>query len=134
MGRPEMTTNCIDHNYSAVAGYASTTIDGVRVTLHRLAYCQHAGVPLDSIKGLVVRHTCDNARCINPEHLIIGTQADNMHDRKLRGGATKRKLPEDVKDAVRADYRTGKYTQRELQVKHALSSASVTRIISGRER
>ena len=30
--------------------------------------------------GAVIRHTCDNARCINPDHLVPGTQADNVND------------------------------------------------------
>lgn len=36
-------------------------------------------------KGIVARHTCDNAWCIRPDHIIHGTPADNMHDRKARG-------------------------------------------------
>lgn len=41
--------------------------------------------------GKVIRHTCDNPVCINPEHLISGTPAQNMEDRDLRGrhGAAK---------------------------------------------
>lgn len=35
--------------------------------------------------GYVVRHTCDNIRCINPEHLITGTNLDNIQDRDERG-------------------------------------------------
>lgn len=35
--------------------------------------------------GMVIRHTCDNRLCINPEHLIAGTHADNVCDRVKRG-------------------------------------------------
>lgn len=32
-----------------------------------------------------VLHTCDNPACINPDHLYLGTQADNARDRQTRG-------------------------------------------------
>lgn len=35
--------------------------------------------------GKVVRHDCDNRRCINPQHLQLGTQADNVADTVARG-------------------------------------------------
>ncbi len=36
---------------------------------------------------LILRHTCDNRQCINPEHLILGTRYDNMQDMISRGRA-----------------------------------------------
>ncbi|MHA6903314.1 HNH endonuclease signature motif containing protein (plasmid) [Ralstonia syzygii subsp. celebesensis] len=56
---------------------------------HRVAYCEHHGLCLDAIKGKVVRHRCDNPTCVNPEHLELGTQADNMQDKKARGRCIK---------------------------------------------
>lgn len=49
---------------------------------HRVSYLFHKG-PITS--GLCVLHTCDNPKCINPDHLYLGTQLQNirdMHDRK----------------------------------------------------
>lgn len=60
-------------------GYISIKHKPHRV--HRVSYELHKGKILD---GLVIRHTCDNTSCINPDHLITGTQADNMNDMKER--------------------------------------------------
>lgn len=54
------------------------------VHLHRVAYVNANGLTLEDIEGLVVRHTCDNPRCINPAHLVLGTHADNMRDKAER--------------------------------------------------
>ena len=52
---------------------------------HRLMYEEMNGrVP----SGMFVMHACDNRRCINPEHLRIGTHAENMIDRSRKGRST----------------------------------------------
>lgn len=54
------------------------------VPAHRYAHELLVGpVP----ESLVVRHKCDNAPCVNPDHLELGTVADNNHDKKVRGRA-----------------------------------------------
>lgn len=50
--------------------------------VHRLVYALTNG-PIPH--GLVVRHKCDNGLCINPDHLEIGTIAQNNQDREDRG-------------------------------------------------
>lgn len=42
----------------------------------------------DAPAGSVVRHTCDNGLCVNPDHLIVGTQKENIADCIARGRKT----------------------------------------------
>lgn len=58
-------------------GYSPININRVRKLAHRHVYEEMFGLIQE---GLVVRHKCDNPRCINPEHLELGTHADNARD------------------------------------------------------
>jgi hypothetical protein len=49
---------------------------------HRFAYKDKIG-PIPS--GLLVLHHCDNPGCVNPSHLFLGTQQDNMDDKYAKG-------------------------------------------------
>lgn len=78
-------TPCIDHEKQGNKhGYACRWVDGRSILVHRLAYCKARNISIESIAGLIVRHACDNPRCINPEHLLLGTHADNMRDKSER--------------------------------------------------
>jgi len=55
----------------------------VRVFAHRFAWEQANGRTIPT--GMVVMHACDNPRCVNPAHLSIGTQAQNIHDSIRKG-------------------------------------------------
>lgn len=60
------------------SGYGRVMINMVKYGAHRLAY-ELANGPIPD--GYVVRHKCDNPSCINPSHLEVGTQADNIKDK-----------------------------------------------------
>lgn len=77
--------NCIISTYYTTPdGHAVIRRSGKNYPHHRYVYCQHYNIPLSSIAGLVVRHKCDVPNCINPEHLELGTNDDNVADRVAR--------------------------------------------------
>src|SRR3990167_1518775 len=53
---------------------------------HRVPFMLTKGeIPHD----MQVLHACDNRRCVNPDHLFLGTQADNMRDMISKGRAAR---------------------------------------------
>lgn len=65
--------------------YGRLAIGGKREQIHRWSAIQYLGFRPAS--GLNVLHRCDNTLCFNPEHLFIGTQADNVRDMQAKGRA-----------------------------------------------
>ncbi|MCL6324025.1 HNH endonuclease [Pectobacterium polaris] len=133
-----MTTvdECIDHGRVGNAdGYLATNrkIDGVLRScyLHRLVYCQSQGLTLEDINGLVVRHKCDNPRCVNPNHLEIGTVRDNNIDCVLRGRHPKPNARIDLETAenIRSEYKTREVTQKQIGEKYGLSRTHIGGIV-----
>ncbi len=74
------------------------------VAAHRYAFQRkNGGIPV----GMVICHKCDTPACVNPDHLFIGTQADNLRDasnkNRLRTGdnSPSRMRPDLISDGVR---------------------------------
>ena len=91
----ELRNNCMEWKGSrATDGYP--TLFGNR-KVHREIYKLHTGKNID---GVVIRHTCDNILCINPNHLLEGTPQQNVEDRVLRGRSYRRLTPEQIVRAL----------------------------------
>lgn len=79
--KPNGCFECTSHRVNS-QGYFFIGRKGKKKQMHRFIYEEMFGeIP----ENMVVRHKCDNQRCINPEHLEIGTIADNNRDRDERG-------------------------------------------------
>lgn len=67
--------------------YGSLLVDGVKVYAHRFSYELHNGpIPL----GMYVLHSCDTPACVNPRHLSVGDQKQNVQEMWARGRANRR--------------------------------------------
>jgi hypothetical protein len=72
----------------AQEGHGARTRKRKAFPAHRVAVFLATG----SDPGLLVLHRCDNKRCVRPEHLYVGTNADNMRDASVRLHKRSRKL------------------------------------------
>jgi len=130
-------------------GYGRISLRGKSVSVHRFSYILHNGaIP----EGLDVCHTCDNKLCVNPAHLWLGTDADNMADRDAKGRTarglrsgmytkpeTRRvgekngraKLTEDNIREIRTHWQGGGYLMRELADEYGVSDSAIWFIIHG---
>lgn len=106
------------------------------IAVHRLSYELHNGPIPD---GLFVLHMCDTPRCVNPAHLFVGTQIDNMQDRAMKGRNPKpmrgedspsSKITEKVVIAVRQRFSRGDLTQEQVGELFGISQTTVWRIIN----
>ena len=81
--KDENTSDCwLWKTYNHNDGYGTLHINRKRIYAHRYSWIIHYGeIP----KGLFVCHKCDNPKCVNPEHLFLGTNTDNVNDMIKKG-------------------------------------------------
>lgn len=118
------------------SGYGQFWINekGMNVQAHRVVYELAIG-PIS--EGMCVLHRCDNKICVNPSHLFLGSQADNIRDKTLKDRQVKGENHPHAKlrvlevEQIRQLYRQGEH-QLELARQFQISQASVSDIIRGR--
>lgn len=105
----------------------------VKPGAHIFSYVIHFG----SLRGLLVLHKCDNPLCVNPNHLFLGTQKDNVRDMMAKGrGLIGEKNPRskitetDVREIFRL-YNDG-YTYREIEEYVGINRKHVGLVIQGK--
>lgn len=125
-------------SYLSKENYQKVTrvIEGIKteIYLHRYAYQTYKGeIP----EGLIVRHICDNSRCLNPNHLELGTQYENMQDMVNRGRSAvgsknvSSKLNTSQIEEIKILLTTNKYTQTQIAHMFNVSSPTITYIKQG---
>lgn len=107
---------------------AKIAINGTPRYAARVAYEVHRG-PIP--KGMLVLHTCDNPGCVNPDHLYLGTNFDNMRDRAVRDRFGKVKS-DDVSLIIRM-YNAGIY-QKEIAKYFGISQGNVSMIVNRKNK
>lgn len=101
---------------------------------HRLSYLIYKG---DIPEKMLVCHTCDNSSCINPDHLFLGTNKDNVFDMITKGRrpsftCEKNSMAKTTKEQVlemRSKFSNGKYTQKDLAEEYKLDKSTVGSIL-----
>ncbi len=118
------------------AGYGKLWFTSKFWLAHRFSYTIHCGeIPA----GLLVCHHCDNPSCVNPEHLFLGTQKDNMIDcgskGRIRVGDRKGERHPLAKltlgDVIVIKSQVGA-NQNELARNYGVSSRTINDIITGK--
>lgn len=111
-------------------GYGQITFKTKGMITHRAMYEVFFGaIP----KGKMVLHKCDNRRCINPEHLFLGTAADNTKDMIAKGRDNldcNAKLSDEQVREIRELYFTN-LSQIEVAKRFDISQATVSRVGTG---
>jgi len=129
-------------------GYGAFQVIGRARRAHRFAYLHFVGEILD---GMLVLHRCDTPRCVRPDHLWVGTSADNMRDMAAKGRGYFQKHPERMPrrdqhgekngsaklstvDVLTIRSLVGKISQSEIGRRFGITQGTASRVINSKRR
>lgn len=138
-------TDCIETTrYKNKFGYGCERYEGKVNLSHRVAFAKHHNLPIEQLVGKIVRHTCDNPPCVNPDHLLLGTHQDNMDDMKSRGRENHPGIYGEINPAaklsdqqvieIRESYTGAIGEQRVLAKTYGVSTGLISMIINNKVR
>jgi hypothetical protein len=103
---------------------------GAQRPAHRVSYQLFVGLIPD---GAMVLHKCDNARCVNPDHLYLGDAVQNCRDRTERLRYMVR-LPLESVRSIRERYAAGGVSQELLAAEFGVHQTQVSKYVTGKQR
>lgn len=116
-------TASLNHSGYGVFAPLATHKNGKIEGAHRYSWKLHYGeIP----KGKYVCHSCDNPKCVRPDHLFLGTQRENMDDMIDKGRFKSKLTIEDVKFI-----KSSRLTQVKLAAKFGVRQTTISNVITG---
>jgi hypothetical protein len=114
-------------------GYGSLRTKTSQVRAHRVSFQIHNS---ESIVGLVVRHKCNNPSCVNPHHLLVGTNQDNVDDKMAAGNEPRNESHGNCKfsNETVALVRSATGTRKDIARQFGVSESQTGNIRSGAQR
>ena len=116
-------------------GYGNIKVDGKTQRTTRVSYMVHIGaIP----EGQHVLHHCDNPSCVNPYHLFLGTQKDNIKDMKQKGRCAhgerhgQSKLTDNQVQAIH-EQKTDGESVRDIAASLGVHKSTISRILNGQQ-
>lgn len=125
--KPENNDCWLWNGYVGKGGYGQFRLNGKKLNASRASYMLFRG----DANNQVVCHTCDNRQCVNPSHLWLGSQSDNLRDAVRKGKWPLAKLNQVKVDEIKRKYRTGEYKIIDLATTYGVSRSNVEYIIRG---
>ncbi len=143
LGQSKIVGSCYESNACiGTAGYPMIYIKeiGAAGNGHRIIYFLCNGfIP----NNKCVMHSCDNKKCINPKHLVLGTNADNLKDMREKGRHFFLPIGEQsfnakIKDIdvldIRNEAAKGVFSYSDIAKKYNLHPSHISRIVRGKTR